>query len=124
MTAPNMLALNSITGSNAILNLSVNTEVQLLSNGAASSQLYKVNCIFVSNVDGTNPFTITLKYYPAAALGGTATVIASTVSIPANSTIILLDKDAHLYMPENTSLGVTASTGNKLDVTCTYEICA
>src|SRR5277367_6394357 len=121
MAAPNMLALNSITGSSVQLNLAVNTEVQLLSNAAASSQLFKVNCLFVANVDGTNPFTITVKYYPVAALGGTATVVASTINIPANSTINILDKDSHLYLPENTSLGVTASTGNKLNVTCTYE---
>jgi hypothetical protein len=124
MAAPNMLALNSITGSIGLINLTTNAATQLLSNAAASSTVLKVNAVYVSNIDGTTAYPISLNVYSAAALGGTAYSLASTISVPANSTLVLVDKDANLYLSENTSLGATAGTGNKFNVVVTYELCS
>lgn len=123
MANPNMLSLTSITGQQVEIALSVNTLVQLLSNAAASNQLYKVNAIYVCNTDNATAYPITVATYSAAALGGTGYPIASTLSVPPNSTVVVVDKDANMYVNEDRSIGITAGTANKLVVTASYEIC-
>jgi hypothetical protein len=123
MAAPNMLQLNTINGDSSSLFMSSMAEFDLLSNAAASNAVIKVNAVYVSNTSGSTD-TITLSLHNAAAIGGTAFPIASTVSVPANSTIVLIDKDANLYLSENTSLGVTSSAGGSAScATVSYERC-
>jgi hypothetical protein len=123
MAAPNMLALTTITGSNVNVAPSNTSANSLISNAAASGTLVKVNSLYVANTD-TVARNCTVNYYSAAALGGTAFAIASVVSIPANSTLVVVNKDSNLYLPENTSLGITAGTSNTLVATSAYEICS
>lgn len=75
----------------------------------------------VANVDGTSAADITINKYSAAALGGTAFPIASTISVPADATLIVIDKTTSFYLKENESIGATAGTANDLVVTCSWE---
>ena len=122
MTAPNIVNVQTITGSTAVLSLSTTANTSLVSNAASSSQVWKINNIVVANVNGTNACNFSLFYNNAASGGGSNTAIASTISIPANASLIAMDKSTALYLPENTSLTVTAGTANVLTVTVSYEI--
>lgn len=75
----------------------------------------------VANVDGTSAADITINKYSAAALGGTAFPIASTISVPADATLIVIDKTTSFYLKENESIGATAAVANDLVVTCSWE---
>lgn len=123
MAAPNMLALTTITGSDANVALSSTAATSIINNAAASGTVVKVNSLYVANTD-TVARNCTVNYYSAASLGGTAFPICSVVAIPGNSTLVVVQKDSNLYMPENTSLGVTAGTSNTLVVTAAYEVCS
>jgi hypothetical protein len=92
-----------------------------VSNAASSGKVYKINTIIVANVDGTNAADITVNKYSAAALGGTAYPIASTVSVPADASLIVVDKTTSIYLKENESIGATAGTASDLVVTCSWE---
>jgi hypothetical protein len=59
--------------------------------------------------------------YSAAALGGTAFPIASTISVPANASLIIVDKTTTFYLLENQSIGATAGTATALVVTSSWE---
>jgi hypothetical protein len=121
MAAPNLLSPTTINGKTVTVDLSSTSATSILSNAASSGKVLKVNALYVSNVDGTANAEITINYYSAAALGGTATQIASTVVVPADSTLVVIDKDAYIYLEENTSLGATAGTSSDLKVVCSYE---
>jgi hypothetical protein len=121
MAAPNLVSPTTITGKTVTVDLSSTSATSILSNAASSGKVLKVNALYVSNVDGTTAADITINYYSAAALGGTATQIASTVSVPADATLVVIDKDAYIYLEENTSLGATAGTASDLKVVCSYE---
>jgi hypothetical protein len=121
MAAPNLLSPTTITGKSVTVDLTSTSATSILSNAASSGKVLKVNSLYVSNVDGTSAAEITINYYSAAALGGTATQIASTVAVPADATLVVIDKDAYIYLEENTSLGATAGTANDLKVVCSYE---
>jgi len=54
-------------------------------------------------------------------IGGTATQIVSTVSVPADSSLVVIDKASSIYLEEDKSIGATASAANDLKVVCSYE---
>jgi hypothetical protein len=122
MTAPNIVNVATITGSTSTVNLSTTSITSLVSNAASSNQVYKINSVIVANTNGTNACNFTLSFCSAASAGGTASPLASTISVPANASLIALDKSTSLYLPENTSLGVTAGTASVLQVTVSYEV--
>jgi hypothetical protein len=121
MAAPNLANPTTIIGKTATVALSSTSATAILSNAASSGKVFKVNSLYVANVDGTNAANITIQYYSAASLGGTAFPIAFTVTVPADSTLIVIGKDTQIYLEENTSLGATASVANDLTVTASYE---
>jgi hypothetical protein len=121
MTAPNIVNVQNIYGSTSTTALSTTSATSVLSNAASSSTVIKVNNVIIANTNGTNACTVTVSYNSAAAGGGTNSPIVSTVSVPANASLIALDKSTALYLPENTSLTVTAGTANVLQVTVSYE---
>jgi hypothetical protein len=131
MAAPNIVNVATITGSIAYQSLTNTNDNSLISNAASSGKVLKINNIFVSNVNGVAAATVTLSYRSAAnavtdgtlatASSGTAYRIAYQISVPANTTLMLLDKAGALYLPENSSLSVQAGTASYLEVTASYE---
>jgi len=121
MAAPNLLSPTTITGRSVTVDLTTTSATSILSNAASSGKVLKVNSLYVANVDGTSNAEITINYYSAAALGGTATQICSTVVVPADATLVVVDKNAYIYLEENTSLGATAGTASDLKIVCSYE---
>ena len=116
-TAPNNL-VNEYTVNVA---LSGTSATSLLSNAAGSGRVLKVLSIVAANVDGTNAADISVSRYSAAALGGTAFPIASTISVPADASLIVSDTTTPVVLAANTSLGATAGTSNAIVMTVTYQ---
>ena len=122
MATPNINdATKNITGFTSGVALSSTNATSILSNANSSGKLFRVNSVYVANVDGTNNCDVTISLYTQAALGGTAYKLASTVTVPADATLIVVSKDAPIYLRENSSLGATASVANDLEVVVSYE---
>jgi len=95
---------------------------QLVSNPASSNKVLKINSIMAANVDGTNAATITVTIWQeATAASGNNFDICSTVSVPADSTVVVLDKNSSIYLEEDRSIYCTASEDGDLEITCSYE---
>lgn len=131
MAAPNIVNVATITGSTAYQSLTNTNDNALISNAASSGKVYKVNNIFVSNINGVSAATVTLSYRSAAnavtdgtlstASSGTAYRMAYQISVPANTTLMLLDKSGSIYLPENASLSIQAGTASYLEVVASYD---
>jgi len=121
MAAPNLVSPTTITGKSATVNLTTTSATSVLSNAASSGKVLKINSLYVANIDGTANVDITINYYSAAALGGTATAICSTVAVPADATLVVIDKDAYIYVEEDRSIGATAGTASDLQIVVSYE---
>jgi len=121
MANPNIVNVTSIFGKTATVDLNSTSNTTVVSNGAGSNTLVKINTIMVSNVDGVNDADITITYHSQDDIGGTAFPIVSTVTVPADSTLIVLDKNTALYLEEDRSLGAQAGTADDLVVLCSYE---
>jgi hypothetical protein len=129
MAAPNIASLTTITGKTTYFTPTGTTAVVLLPNAAASNNVLKINQIVVANIDGTNAVDATVSIYTNGAVaqgsapsGGTAFPIASTISVPADASLIVVDKTTGLYLEEGTSISVTSGTASKLTFSVSYEI--
>lgn len=121
MAAPNIVNVATITGKTSVTDLTSTSATSVVSNAASSGKVFKINSLIVSNVDGTNSADITISLYSAASIGGTATQIVSTVAVPADATLVVIDKTTAIYLEEDKSIGATASAANDLKVICSYE---
>ena len=121
MAAPNIVNVTTIIGKSAVVNLTTASATAVVSNAASSGKVFKINSLVVSNVDGTNAADITVSYYSEDDIGGTATQIVSTISVPADATLVVIDKNTSIYLEEDRSIGATAGVANDLKVLVSYE---
>ena len=123
MANPNIAAVTDIKGNT--YSVAVGTSAtQVVSNPASSggNMVYKINTIMVTNIDGSASAEVTVNIYSAAGLGGgSPTAIASTIAVPADSTLIVTDKTTSFYLLEDRSIGAIASAAGDLVITCSWE---
>lgn len=120
MAAPNLSAPTTITGKTTYLTLADTAETTLLSNAASSGKAFRVTCVLLANIDGSNAVDATIKIYTAAS-GGTGHCIVNTVTVPADATIVVLGRDSSVWLEEDRRITATASAGGDLAVICSYE---
>jgi len=128
MAAPNILALNTGIGKTTYFTPSGTSAVVLLRNAASSNTVLKINQIVAANVNGTNAVDCTVSIYTNGAVaqgsapsGGTAYPIASTISVPADASLIVVDKTTQIYLEEGTSITVTSGTASGIAYSVSYE---
>jgi hypothetical protein len=121
---PNILNVTTILGNTSTTLISSTADpfaTALVDNAASSGKVYKINSIVAANVDGSSACDITIKIFSEDALGGTGTAIASTISVPADATLIITDRTTTFYLLEDRSIGATASAANDIVVTISWE---
>lgn len=120
MANPNIVNVTTILGKTATLDITT-TPQALVSNPASSGKIYKVNSIYVANVDGGNNEEVTVNFYSEDDIGGTPTSIANTIVVPADATLLVVDKNSSIYVEEDKSIGVFAGGNGDLVAVCSYE---
>ena len=121
MANPNIVNTASIVGNNSLTALSTTSATAIVNNPASSGKVYKINSIVVSNVDGTNPADISINIYSQDDLGGTAYSLVSTIAVPADASLIVVDKTTTIYLKEDQSVGAVAGSADDLVVTASWE---
>ena len=114
MANPNIVNVSNIYGKTAVLAVTT-SPVAIVTNSAASNKIFKINALYVSNVDGANSADITVDLFR----GSTPYRIASTVAVPADASLDILSK--FVYLEEGDSLRLTASATGDLEAVCSYE---
>ena len=120
MANPNIVNVSAIYGNTTYLTPANTTANVLLANAAASGTVLKVNQIVASNTTGTAA-TATVSVNTAAAGSGTSYPIAGAISVPANASLIVVDKTTQLYLLEDKSILVTSGTSSAITYTISYE---
>ena len=121
MAAPNIVNVATITGKTATVALSSTSATVLVTNAASSNKVFKINMIQVANVDGTNACDVTVDVHSADDGAGTAFSLVSTVSVPADASLVVLDKSTAVYLEEDMSITATAGTANDIAIVVSYE---
>ena len=125
MANPNIIYVASILAGNAGFNLSSTATATLITVDA--DKILKINSITCANVDGTNAATVDLFVDGLGSgasgittTGADATVyLAKTISVPADSTLVLLSSP--IYLMEGDVLKGGAGAASDLDLFVSYE---
>jgi hypothetical protein len=114
MAAPNMLNPTTITGKTAVQAVGTSATA-IVTNSAASGKVFKLNALYVSNVDGTDNAEINVDIFRSSV----AYHIGKTIIVPADATLDVLSKP--IYLEEGDSLRLTANAASDLEAVCSYE---
>ena len=118
MSAPNLVNVSTITAKSVQAELNTTLTTEILANASSSNKVFKVNNIIVANIDGSNPADVTVAITKS---GGSPIKIASTISVPADATLVVVDKDSSLYLEEGDNIEAGASANSDLTITINYE---
>lgn len=132
MANPNIVNVTSIYGNTAyVIPSTTSATTSWTYNGTTSltgltpavGSVHRVTSITVANTTASAA-NCTIGVGNNATFGS-ATVVsypAYQISVPANATLIVVDKTTSLYITENQSVGVTSGTASALTYTATFEI--
>lgn len=124
MAAPNIVNVTTIVPHTVTLT-PANTARQGLVAAPASGATHKVNTVMIANLDPSNSYAATIELRLAD--GTSYRSIGNTVSVPPNSTLVLLDKSTSFYLVDTTVTGeasmlwVQSNSASNLTFTCSYE---
>ena len=127
MANPNIVNVSSIVGGNAGWALTNTITTTLLT--VAADVIVKINSLIVTNIHGTNAATVSIEIN---GIGGGATGvtlaanlttqvrIASTMNVPADDSLVLIDKP--IYLMEADVLRGGASAASVLELFASFEV--
>ena len=84
-----------------------------------ADKLYKVNVLYVSNVDGTNDATVSVSV--SVDNGSNYYHLAKTVTVPADSTLVITSKDTSFYLEEDRAIRANASNASDISLMVSYD---
>jgi hypothetical protein len=108
---PKTTMLRGVTGA---------TGTVVVNNAAASGKAIQIVSLYAANVDGASAVDVTVKMHDQDDGAGNGTAIASTVSVPADATVIIVDKNSQLWLEEDRSIVVTPSASDDIEIVCSY----
>lgn len=116
MANPNIVNVTSIYGKTVTAAITTSS-TGILTNATGSNKVLKINTIIVTNIDGTSAADVTVSYGTAVA----TSAIASTISIPADSALTVIDKSSAIYIEEGQGIYALASANGDLVILISYE---
>ena len=127
MANPNIVNVTSILGTTTYYVPAGTAALVLVPNAASSGTVFKINQIVVANTTASAA-NATVAIYSNGAVaqgsapsGGTAYPIISTLSVPANASVIAVDKTTAIYLMEGTSISITSGTASGITYSISYE---
>ena len=126
MANPNIVSVTGITAGTLGWNLPTGGLVNLID--PDTNYLLKINRIVVANVDGSSAADVDVAIVTASqsftnttVTGADATTyLAKTISVPADSSLVV--SDTPIYLREGDNLQGNASASGDLDLTITFEL--
>ena len=90
MAAPNLVNVSTITAKSVQATLDTTLTTEILANASSSGKVFKINNIIIANIDGSSAVDISVFITKS---GGSPIAIASTISVPADATLVVVDKN-------------------------------
>jgi hypothetical protein len=114
MAAPNIVNTTQIFGKTAVQSVGTSATA-IVSNTAGSGKVFKVNALYLSNIDGSVAVNVNVDLFRSSV----AYSLAYTIVVPADATLDFLSKS--IYLEEGDALRLTASAAGDLQAICSYE---
>jgi hypothetical protein len=114
MASPNIVSVSTILGKTAV-QIVATAPTAIVTNDVNSFKVYKINALYISNVNGTSPADVTIDLFR----NSVAYRIGNTITVPADTTLDLLSKS--IYLEEGDALRLTSSLSSYIEAVCSYE---
>lgn len=118
MAAPNIVNVATITGKSAGVALTTGGAA-IVTNSAGSGKVFKINSLYIANIDGSNAADVTVTFEDASP--DVDYKIANTIGVPADATLVVIRKDTAIYLEEGDVLRGVASADGDLVAVVSYE---
>jgi len=116
MAAPNIISATSIIGKTNANWITI-TPTAILNNPNNSSQVFRINSLYVSNL-GAQDATVTVDFYR----GGTAYAIVNASLVSVGTSSVPIAKDTGIYLEEGDQLRIAANLAGILQYVISYEV--
>jgi hypothetical protein len=116
MAAPNIVNVATIIGRTVGAALGTSS-ADIVTNSGGSNKVFKVNAIYVSNVDGANSADVTVAFFDASA--SASYELAHTVAVPPDATLDIVSKA--IYLEEGDKITALASASGDLEIVVSFE---
>tara|TARA_X000001388_G_scaffold44258_1_gene31363 strand:+ start:563 stop:958 length:396 start_codon:yes stop_codon:yes gene_type:complete len=128
MAAPNIVNVATINAKTDMFALATTGAITILTNASSSGIVMQVNSIYVSNVDGSANADISIDIHNGVATAGGSSsaagvgfALASTVVVPADGSLVVLDKNSPVFLEEAMSISAAPSASGDLEVVISYQ---
>ena len=126
MANPNIVSVTSIVGGNAAWALTNTLTTTLLT--VSADVIVKINSLIVTNIHATTAATVSVEVNGMGSGASGVTVasglatcrLASTMNVPADDSLVLIDKP--IYLMELDVLRGGASAASTLELFASYEV--
>ena len=126
MANPNIVNVSSIVGGNAAWALTNTITTTLMT--VSDEVIVKINSLIVTNIHGTNAATVSIDINGIGSGAAGVTVngplatcrLASTMNVPADDSLVLIDKP--IYLMEADVLRGGASAASTLELFASFEV--
>ena len=118
MANPNIVNVTEIYGNSKSMLVTSTVAAAYIANASGSGKIYKINSLYISNLDGTNAADVTLTHFMSNTGNGT---LLSTVSVAADSTLVAVTKDSSIYLMEYGEIRVSSNSTTALNVFCSWD---
>ena len=115
MANPNIVSVSSIYAKTVMDADVAASAVSLLT--CSSEKVLKINSLVIANIDGTNAASIDVWITRSSA----DYYLAKTISVPADATLVVIDKNSSIYLEEGDNIEAGASANSDLTITISYE---
>lgn len=120
MAAPNIVGITTLVGITTYLVNVGTAHTTFLSNPANSGRVLRIISLMAANKTAST-VDVSASYRSQAAGAGTSVSITQGVTVPSGSTLIIVGRDAPLYLEEDRSITVSAGVTTAIDFISSYE---
>ena len=116
MANPNIVAVTEILGE-SVGAAATTSFADLVANASSSNKVYKINSVVATNKSIALDIDASINYVR----GGNSYSLASNITLPTSTTLVMVSKDSGIYLREGDSLQVKAGSSD-IDFVCSYEV--
>ena len=120
MANPNIVNVTSIYGSTSYLVPTGTSATTWTALTPSANTVNKIESMIACNVTGIAA-SVTVSVNSATGGNGTAYRLTYQTSVPANSSLLVVDKSTMIYVGESQSVVVTSGTANAIEMVAALE---
>ena len=91
---------------------------------SATTTIIKLHTLVATNIDGSNDVDVSVKLtaWNSGSAGGTLKGwLAYTITVPSDSTLVIVSRDTAIYIPHDTKIEAFASANSDCQLTYSYD---